>query len=624
MSPRTWITLAGLLGATLVTGCPDGTVSTVDSDGDKYTADEDCDDGNASINPGATEICGDGIDNDCDGDDAACSDDLDGDGYTPGGGDCDDADPNVNPGAAEDCTNAIDDDCNGIATACPPPTLIYTPIEQGTTDAYGVAVFADRIVFGDPAGVLGGALEDGRAAMFTFTPGGYVTEADAVTLSAGEAAATGAYGIVINPVAGRVCVSADYHDYDASHRDAGKSWCFSDAAIRTAGGTLALSAADFTTASSETEAFAAADAELDTNGDGLADLAVYASQGIQLIQGTGGGWSGDYVVPVGADQTIACGSPSYWCGFARAYGAGAIAMSGAGGPADTISIYALPLPAGAPTATATYAVDRGVADSAVALRQTSVFAIGSSTTHAVYFVDTAGTEVGVATGPRSSDFGEWVDVMTDQDGHELLLVGAPGAEAGRGRAYVFDLTSHGLPTSDLDAIAVLAGDENQFQCGFRARGGIVTDADGVHTTVAISCPSSGGAAFQLDSRPLPPPLVRPADVGPTTPAGHYNIRRWVVTAFTGNVAWAMSLAQVEAVFGAAGITGWRLRGIAAGSPLYRAGLRDGDVLKKVNDTAVTSPAVVRQLVTSLSGSNGVTVRFTRAGQLRTYVYHVVP
>ena len=39
---------------------------TVDGDGDGYIASYDCDDDDASINPGAFEAC-DGIDNDCDG-----------------------------------------------------------------------------------------------------------------------------------------------------------------------------------------------------------------------------------------------------------------------------------------------------------------------------------------------------------------------------------------------------------------------------------------------------------------------------------------------------------------------------------------------------------------------------
>jgi hypothetical protein len=49
-----------------------------DDDGDGYDADEDCDDGDAAIHPGATEVCDDEADNDCDGavdaDDGDCAD----------------------------------------------------------------------------------------------------------------------------------------------------------------------------------------------------------------------------------------------------------------------------------------------------------------------------------------------------------------------------------------------------------------------------------------------------------------------------------------------------------------------------------------------------------------------
>jgi TolB-like protein len=99
--------------------------SELDLDRDGYTpADGDCDDSQAGIYPGAPEICGDGIDQDCDGQDLACTPeppmDADGDGFTPQDGDCDDANAGVYPGAPEIQCDGIDQDCNG-SDLCPEP-----------------------------------------------------------------------------------------------------------------------------------------------------------------------------------------------------------------------------------------------------------------------------------------------------------------------------------------------------------------------------------------------------------------------------------------------------------------------------------------------------------------------
>jgi hypothetical protein len=97
----------------------------------------DCNDGDATINPGATEVCN-GKDDDCDGEvdegvKITWFADADGDGYSSGAtltqcdrpagyksageltsttGDCNDNDATINPGATEVC-NGIDDDCDG-------------------------------------------------------------------------------------------------------------------------------------------------------------------------------------------------------------------------------------------------------------------------------------------------------------------------------------------------------------------------------------------------------------------------------------------------------------------------------------------------------------------------------
>jgi len=96
----------------------------------------DCDDASASVYPGAPEIAGDGIDQDCNGSDQSvtqpteCLEDLDGDGYGNGNvvqsadadcndlgeaslpNDCDDTNDQVYPGAFEIC-DGLDSDCDG-------------------------------------------------------------------------------------------------------------------------------------------------------------------------------------------------------------------------------------------------------------------------------------------------------------------------------------------------------------------------------------------------------------------------------------------------------------------------------------------------------------------------------
>jgi len=88
----------------------DGILLVIDNDGDGFDDTVDCDDENADINPGATEIPNNDVDEDCDGD--ATVIDNDNDGFNSDE-DCDDENAGVNPAATEIADNGIDEDCDG-------------------------------------------------------------------------------------------------------------------------------------------------------------------------------------------------------------------------------------------------------------------------------------------------------------------------------------------------------------------------------------------------------------------------------------------------------------------------------------------------------------------------------
>lgn len=147
----------GAGGATTVQACAVGA--------GRSASNEDCDDTNAAIFPGAPEYCN-GIDDDCDGviDPASSVDatryaaDADGDGYgdaafplpscvvlsgyVANSDDCDDANASVHPGATETC-NAIDDDCDGSTD---PSDSVDALTWYGDTDGDGYGVATEPIL----------------------------------------------------------------------------------------------------------------------------------------------------------------------------------------------------------------------------------------------------------------------------------------------------------------------------------------------------------------------------------------------------------------------------------------------------------------------------------------------
>ncbi|MFZ1632946.1 MAG: MopE-related protein [Chitinophagales bacterium] len=170
--------------------------STCDGAPEGYVSDAtDCNDADAAVNPGATEVCN-GIDDNCDGNiDEGLTfttyyADADGDtygdagsstttcdgapeGYVSDATDCNDADAAVNPGATEVC-NGIDDNCDGN-------------IDEGVQNTYYAD--ADGDSYGDA----------GSTTMACSAPEGYVS--DATDCNDGDAS--------VNPAGTEVCNGID-------------------------------------------------------------------------------------------------------------------------------------------------------------------------------------------------------------------------------------------------------------------------------------------------------------------------------------------------------------------------------------------------------------------------------
>ncbi|WP_242135110.1 MopE-related protein, partial [Aestuariivivens marinum] len=95
-------------------GDPASTTQACSAPADYVSDKTDCDDTDANVNPGETEILDNGKDDDCNPAtlDSSADVDDDGDGFTENEGDCDDTNPDINPNAIEIC-DGIDNDCDG-------------------------------------------------------------------------------------------------------------------------------------------------------------------------------------------------------------------------------------------------------------------------------------------------------------------------------------------------------------------------------------------------------------------------------------------------------------------------------------------------------------------------------
>ncbi len=453
-----------------------GTDSCADPGGGFVLDNTDCDDDNAANFPGTVEACDD-VDNDCDGvvDDV----DVDGDGYFDstclGGDDCDDGVPEINPGADEVCDDGIDNNCDGFAGECTYSGDI--PLSDADAIFRGEAA-SDRAGQGDPGLASGGDLDgdgfddivvgairndesgDNAGAAYIV----YGAPSGEMNLSAADVKITGAddgdfLGRAVNGVGDAdgdgqddLVISALY----GGTNDGGAAYLLHGPLT----GDMSVSVADLVV-SAETADDLLADVEPlgDINGDSLADLLVGAQYNAD--GGTDAGRA--YVISGGTTGALDLDTDGV-----RITGVGGSEFGSALGHGDFDGDGTSDVIVGA-----RYADDAG-ADSG------TVYIFSGPITGDLTISDADAAFTGEADGDQLGNFASVASAGdTDGDGRDDVILGARETDAGgyrRGAAYVLVGPFPASSTAVSTAYAIFQGEADSDLVGDSVDG--VGDVDG--------------------------------------------------------------------------------------------------------------------------------------------------
>ena len=408
--------------------------------------------------------------------------------YTQDASDCDDSDVSVNPDGSEVCGNGVDDDCNGSPDGCGPggtsyvSSADYTLTGTNSSDYFGSDIshadlngdgIEDLIV-----GAIGGSQSlSGGAAYFFYGPlTGDVLASDAdITLLGGSQGDNAGF-----QVAGAGDVDGDGTEdawiaapaADGNSYDLGTCYLVSGASL--ASGRLGASFSLVGGGVSGAQFGYGMAGDFDADADGQSDLfggAPNYSSG-RVITGAA------FLVPgsVVSGRISVSSATLSLTGEVDQDQAGYAVAAGQDGDGDGTVDYLI----GAP------GQDSGISDGG------AVYFVNGTQTGAVVLSSADGRLLGDQSGGNA---GAAVDFVGDlnEDGYADLMVGAPsGATGGGGAAYlVYGPFSGDESLADAEGISLGTG--SQEQVGFAVANAGDVDADG-STDLLVGAPTVDGNA----------------------------------------------------------------------------------------------------------------------------------
>ena len=492
---------------------------------DTVTDASDCDDDDSAVNPGATELIGDGLDSDCDGTET-CYADADDDGYRPDTAttvasadgdcddsgealgsdpwaDCDDTDPALNPGAAEVVGDGVDSDCDGGETC-------YVDADgDGYAEAAGLTVASADGDCADAGEALASApqtdCDDAEPAVNPGEPevcnDGLDNDCDAATLCAIAAGSLSTANLKLQGEGGGHAVAQSLHflgDIDgdgvddlavgapyfdtATAADRGAAYLFY-------GSTAGVDPSDAVSASiiSEARRFQGSQTGAqagrsvsggDIDGDGIHEVVVGAPGG---SAGAGRTWLLSGPVTTAASVSNLASTGTQRAGDAEHAG-WAVALNG-----DTDGDGAADLLIGSPQSTASGSANEGPGVVTLLLGadiQTDGFDLASGVAH-------SGSTTGEAVGYAVS----WIDL--DGDGFDDAAIGAhlsePGATPNNAGA-VYVVAGPATAAATVDTHPYLGGAATGDWLGWAVSGGADVDGDGYDDLLAGAPTADDGGA----------------------------------------------------------------------------------------------------------------------------------